>query len=101
MLHMTWENPSATLILHGDITVDNITQIQSKILEVLPQEGRFHVEIVPEKIDSSFVQLAIALAQEAVARGIQVDIHDTGVFRRLCQRLGAQRILDLITTEAA
>lgn len=100
MLHMTWENTSATLILQGDLTVDTIAQIHSKFLEILPQQDKLRVELVPEKIDSSFVQLAIALAQEAVARGIPVHIHDTGMLRQFCQRLGAHRVLELITTEA-
>jgi anti-anti-sigma regulatory factor len=63
------------------------------MVAALPREGTLTLELSADRVDSSFLQLLVALAQEVEQRGLRVRArNDDGLVRELCLRLGGERV---------
>ncbi len=102
MFHAHLDPHSATLTLHGDLGIEHAQEIQQHLLAALPKAGTLTLHLAADRVDSSFVQLLIALQREAAARDIGLKVYDAGgMVAAWCQRLGAGSLWKNLGVEVA
>lgn len=103
MFHCHLDPDPPTLVLQGDLTIEHASDIHAQMLAALPKEGRLTVELAADRVDSSFLQLLVALGREAERRGLEVRVREggQGLVRDFFGRLGGERIWQTYATEVA